>query len=1076
MNKQDSKYRIIVDNLSSKRHLHLMPLLLSCILLFGFSESVFGQDLLSDPIAFGTNEGAINAQVSKFAEDRDGFIWIGTRKGLSRFDGSSFEHFQHNPADSTSIASDHIFTLCPNKITGEIWVSHGKGLSIFLPKQNIFKNFLLKKNLYYKGPELIVSSIFIDDQGVVWLGFKDEGLYKYKRAEDRFEKIFIGTEKKGKSSRFSVRNIQQDIFDKEKLWMNTNDGLISFHKKDKTVSAFWLPETERKSFTTRSMSSIIKSSDWATSFCQMQNGDIYVCFQSNGVFHLNRKNGDYTRIKDYERTKIPIVDDRRGDYLYPNSDHDFWISSDNSTSLYDVASGCIVYTKRTKIKSVSKSRIGLIDSQNRIWTRRGQNGFYIYNPEGLKNYDFEEIEYKRRSYKRSLGIIERKSKDEIIAVFGLKDGLHIINQASGKSKVITLSEESRKNNKHTTSSADMTLLQDETILLYRRRKLFLYRDGIDTLIRIQLSKAPTIWKILQDKAGTVWVAHNKGLSQLDMKTYTLIDISKNLKEAHKNWFRRTVIDMTEDKFGNIHMLTPDGICVFLKKENRFFYHEIEIEPIKSKPDDIKINPGCIKSDKKGNIFILLYERYLGYVDLDKLKSKPMKFIDIKQDEVKTFVPFGDSLILIRNNGVQFFNTISKEFESKFSFGKTFDPPIKRASLLGNDQVAVLRKEGYFHFDPLKLKSPKNAQEVYLKNLKVLGIEEKIPATINEKQRLELEANENFFSLKFAVKGFDFADKTTFRYQLSGVDREWQVGTPDEFIRYTEVPGGDYPFIVESIGVGDVVLGTTTIATIHIAIPWWKSLWFRILFICSVLTLAAFLYKRKIDRTRKEERQAAEVKKLVAEAEMAALRAQMNPHFIFNSLNSIDYYIIKKDQETASDYLNRFSRLIRLVLKNSQQERVSLKEDLEALQLYIQLERLRFKNAFEYNISISEDLHQDQLKIPPMLIQPYVENAIWHGLMQQKNKAGKLLLKLYIENNFLICHIEDNGIGREAALIRKSKSGSKQKSFGMKITGDRLALLNTNTDAASTATVAVIDLKNEDGSAAGTRVELMIPVG
>jgi len=471
----------------------------------------------------------------------------------------------------------------------------------------------------------------------------------------------------------------------------------------------------------------------------------------------------------------------------------------------------------------------------------------------------------------------------------------------------------------------------------------------------------------------------------------------------------------------------------------------------------------------------LHEGYLGYVDLDKLKSKPMKFIDIKQDEVKTFVPFGDSLILIRDNGVQFFNTISKEFESKFSFGKTFDPPIKRASLLGKDQVAVLRKEGYFHFDPLNLKSSKKEHEVYLKHLKVLGVEEKIPVTINEVQRLELEANENFFSLKFAVKGFDFSDKTTFRYQLAGFDKKWIEGKPNEFIRYTEVPGGDYPFIVESIGVGDVVLGTTTIATIHIAIPWWKSLWFRILFICSVLALAAFIYKRKIDRTLKEERQVAEVKKLVAEAEMAALRAQMNPHFIFNSLNSIDYYIIKKDQETASDYLNRFSRLIRLVLKNSQQERVSLKEDLEALQLYIQLERLRFKNAFEYNISIPDDLNQSQLKIPPMLIQPYVENAIWHGLMQQKNKSGKLQLKLYKENNFLICHIEDNGIGREAALIRKSKSGSKQKSFGMKITGDRLALLNTNTGSASAATVAIIDLKNEDGTAAGTRVELMIPV-
>jgi LytS/YehU family sensor histidine kinase len=200
---------------------------------------------------------------------------------------------------------------------------------------------------------------------------------------------------------------------------------------------------------------------------------------------------------------------------------------------------------------------------------------------------------------------------------------------------------------------------------------------------------------------------------------------------------------------------------------------------------------------------------------------------------------------------------------------------------------------------------------------------------------------------------------------------------------------------------------------------------------------------------------------------------MNPHFIFNSLNSIDYYIINNDQEKASDYLNRFSRLIRLILQNSKSTIVPLKDDLEALKLYIEMESLRFDNLFDYEVNAEKGLNLEKISVPPMIIQPYVENAIWHGLMQKRGEKGKLLLNIHQRNGHLLCSIEDNGIGREAAQQLKTKSATQRKSYGMKITSDRLAMLNKL--AGTDASVNVIDLKNEDGSAAGTRVELSIPL-
>ena len=159
--------------------------------------------------------------------------------------------------------------------------------------------------------------------------------------------------------------------------------------------------------------------------------------------------------------------------------------------------------------------------------------------------------------------------------------------------------------------------------------------------------------------------------------------------------------------------------------------------------------------------------------------------------------------------------------------------------------------------------------------------------------------------------------------------------------------------------------------------------------------------------------------------MSALRAQMNPHFIFNSLNSIDNYILRNKTQEASDYLNRFSKLIRLILQNSQSSYISLQDELEALRLYIEMESLRFNHKFDYRVSIQSGLYPESIEIPPMLIQPYVENAIWHGLMQKKEK-GHLEIVITREGDLLKCIIEDDGIGREASRKLRSKTRQSPK--------------------------------------------------
>jgi tetratricopeptide (TPR) repeat protein len=214
----------------------------------------------------------------------------------------------------------------------------------------------------------------------------------------------------------------------------------------------------------------------------------------------------------------------------------------------------------------------------------------------------------------------------------------------------------------------------------------------------------------------------------------------------------------------------------------------------------------------------------------------------------------------------------------------------------------------------------------------------------------------------------------------------------------------------------------------------------------------------------------ELQKQSAELEMQALRAQMNPHFIFNSLSSINHFILKNESKIASNYLTRFSRLIRMVLINSQKSLITLEDELQMLDLYLEMERLRFKNSFDYSILFLNTIDSDNIFMPPLLLQPFCENAVWHGLMHKEGQ-GRLDIELSMENNILNCTITDNGIGREKAEEMKSKSAEKEKSMGLRITEDRLNLLNREKGIHTYYNIE--DLTDSDGNSSGTKVRLKI---
>ena len=234
---------------------------------------------------------------------------------------------------------------------------------------------------------------------------------------------------------------------------------------------------------------------------------------------------------------------------------------------------------------------------------------------------------------------------------------------------------------------------------------------------------------------------------------------------------------------------------------------------------------------------------------------------------------------------------------------------------------------------------------------------------------------------------------------------------------------------------------------------------------AALVIGFILYKRKRDAVTR--RQQAEYKATVAETELKVLRAQMNPHFIFNSLNAINDYISKNDKETAQQYLVEFAGLMRQALENSHLSEIPLADDLEFIKQYLQVEARRLNNAFTFKVDVDPSVDTENTLIPPLLLQPFIENSIWHGIAP-KIGDGDGIIRVIIkkDNDMLICTVEDNGVGRIPGVNADIK---KRRSLGIELTASRLAILNGKTQAAGQLEVS------ENSNGGGTRVELSFPL-
>jgi hypothetical protein len=380
---------------------------------------------------------------------------------------------------------------------------------------------------------------------------------------------------------------------------------------------------------------------------------------------------------------------------------------------------------------------------------------------------------------------------------------------------------------------------------------------------------------------------------------------------------------------------------------------------------------------------------------------------------------------------------------------------------------------FIRFKPEKLLASESDRKIIVTGILVMAKPLKTEQAYRSVRRIELSYEENLLTFSFTIPDAFEQHDFYFFTQLEGLDKDWMPSQRAK-VSYAGLPPGKYTLKIRAKdGLGNWCSSEHRIDII-INPPFWKTLWFTALML-ALLTLSILAGLRwRIATVKKREEEKNRLKEQMAELENQALRSQMNPHFIFNCLNSINGFVVSNNPDEASRFVTKFSRLIRLILDNSKEPFVSLEQELAALKIYIELEKMRFASKFDSNIEIEDAINTSGIFVPPMIFQPFVENSIWHGLLH-KETPGKLLIHVDIVADILQVSIEDDGIGRAAAAELKSKTALKNKSYGLAITRQRIINFNKGEQFKIPTAVVVEDKFDDQNRANGTRIVLKLAI-
>ncbi|MEM1320962.1 MAG: histidine kinase [Bacteroidota bacterium] len=1048
-----------------------------CLCLLLLSAAASAQLKFEQAVRYTEEDGLANNGVRDIVQGPDGFIWLGTANGLCRFDGSRFKTYRHNPSDSSTIIDNRI--LCLTVDDHHLWIGTHAGLSRMDLKKETFVNYHFQETgkrpaLNYNTVQQI-RAIGKDKEGEIWVGTRVYGVAHYLPEQDDFRMYQTKASEvipffPNPARTNNILSIEAHHDNDSIIWAGTTRGLLKINKHLHTLR--WLHFEEQK-------------------LGDKPNGFRRIYHHDDGRIYAGSWGDNTLKVFDPVTETIKLLPIKDGpwlsiaktsiDKIYRKSKKEIWITSFNGLLSYHTEKEEVNFWKKRDVHEMELYGLNYIDDQNRAWLV-GADGLFLFDPvqQQFAPYRYENPAMPGWEYARLL-IPNAEEPQKVIVANNTGEYLYCFDKSTGELEIIPFFV------KHFGAGETINLFDIDLDAQGRwwvscERGLFIYDVQRRELQKAAI-KIPTDFGLTQmlfwDSKSQLWLAGTNGaVLCYDAKSGRSRIFKEEIQVGGPRLYTNTFRNFYEDSQHKIWFSRVEGYSIYDPEQDHFLHAYYPRDSGR-----VVRNVYGFAEDQYGRIWMNAENGQIGYINVDE-PEEGVTFLDLKKrhrfgvtqrvvaDKKGTVWCFANDLLIKVNTA----DLTSTAYLYEYGIDR---PGFSTFDLLPTGELALAGRNQLWLAKPEELQPNQEIPRPYISDIEVLGQDYSTDTATYRLRHLDLKANENFFTLEFSALGFTLGNKNEFRYRLLGFNEEWIDAGSRRFASYTNMSGGDYTFQLQAANNEGVWNPELAELSIFVATPWWATWWARLLALWFIAVVAFAAYRYKTAQIRKEEQLKADFEVQLAEVEMTALRAQMNPHFLFNCLNSIESFIIRNETKKASEYLSGFARLIRLILQNSRSKLVNLKDELEALELYMQMESLRFKDKFQYDIRIDKSIDIHAIDIPPMLMQPYIENAIWHGLMYKKDKHdGKVILSIRQSNGAagpkLHCSIEDNGVGRTwAQEIKNSRPDRGKKSVGMRITKDRINMINKLYQADTS--VKIIDLKNAAGEACGTRIELEIPI-
>lgn len=1004
---------------------------------------------------YTVKDGLSDVSVFCIQQDEQGYMWIGTEDGFNRFDGAGFKKFYAGTAP-LNLFSENIWRL-KNFGNDRLGIICRGALQVLNTKDYSVKTYRIPDSTEI-GPHLnnIWDAVELPDgkyavsTGCGFYVYGDNGNLAMRH--DAFTAKDIGSK---------IMRYGKDIFklSATSYLVNINEGEIaSYDDKSTTYKEF--KEAGEKERSMLMSTPLGKENYWNVKYQFSPHEFIFIRYASNTITWYNHATGKTTisplsyGITDSVSWETKIIALNDSVIAMSNYVNGFYLLKINRQT-GEIKTDGVKYLPNYKIYCLYK------DKDNRLWVGTSE-GLLKQNLQPLLMNTWHYAPEEGKKYTGGFSAVYRY-KDKLYASrFAFNKGLAIIDPVSMK-LIKEINFFSDRTNWNEIRSIEM--YHSDTLWIGSNGGLLWFDTRTEHYGKVLDEKkypwASSFYPVLSPAKndGDAWICSIlSGMVvryHIPSRTFTVFT-STTTPALPFDKVKHIVYDSYGDVWVGGHALTR------WNTRKKYFDTLITVYGGANKFSDDII---AIRADNNGSLW--MHNAFNGLLEY-RIKEK--KFVaytredGLPSNQLSALSPVIENKIwLAGNNQLSLFDIGSKKFTVyDYRDGLPEQRPSARKIYYdsSNNQLYMCRNEYLVRlpFNPGSEKdnsSPLLIEEVSVNNEEFF---------YQLKKEITLSHKKNNLLIRCAVIDFEKSNYQ-FAWRLNG-SANWNNIGNQRTINLNNLPPGNYTLEIKASGKPGIEKTTNLRFTIRS--PFWKTYWFISLALFLTAILIYFLYRRRINYIR----QRADIDRQLSQTELKALQAQMNPHFIFNSLNSIREMILNNENKDASHYLSKFAHLIRITLDQSAQSFVSLRNTVDYLQRYMEMEQIR-NGQFSFTVSFEKDIDQDDTLIPPMLIQPFIENGLWHG-MAANNRAIQINIHFKKENSLLVCTVEDNGIGLNQSMKNKSGSNSRHRSHGISNIKNRIQLLNEKYNLK--CSVSIRDKQDMPGySNTGTIVIISLPL-